>query len=188
MKINPIIILLLLGLVACAPEEKQPALNQYFDLDTFVKKQIAQLNSLHPVVEKKVSAGQQEETKQLTAINWGKELDLFLQADLNKSAYRNSYLIEKPTARSFIYRAKPGEDIPVKYLKIELDSLEGRLENVEAVITSENYLYHSEKKLSLHCALDTQGQWLVNQYHVSGFQRLAFFAKKPFDVQGKVFF
>jgi hypothetical protein len=188
MKIYPVFLLLLLGLVACAPEEKQAALNQYFDIDTFVKKQMAQLDSLHPMVEKKVLAGQQEEAKQLTTINWAKELDLFVQADLNKSAYRNSYLIEKPTPRLVIYRAKPGEAIPVKYLKIELDSLEGRLENVEALITSENYLYHSEKKLSLHCALDKQGQWLLSQYHVSGFQRLAFFEKKPFDVQGRVVF
>jgi len=179
-------LLLVFALASCSSEQRQVSTEQYFDLQTFVAGQIDELNALHPNVEKTVVSGKEQETRQLATINWTKELDLFVQADLNKPAYRNSYQVEKPTEYSIVYRARPGEEVPVKYLKIELDPAQKKPRSVEATVTSENYLYNSEKRLLMHCSPDGKGNWLVRDYQVSGYQQLAFFDKKPFEVKGKV--
>jgi len=179
-------ILFICSLVGCTTDENRPRTNQYYDLETFVKGQIATLNSLHPEVNKKVVSGQTQESKSLHTVQWQKELDLFVQADLNNPAYRNSYFIEKPSAYLIVYKAKPGEDVPVKYLKVELDPVSSQLANAEALMTSENYLYESEKKVVMHCGMNQQKQWLIRDYKVGGFQKLVFMAKKPFEISGKV--
>jgi hypothetical protein len=186
MNLRLIFLLLFLGLAACTPEKNQARTGQYYDLASFVESQIGELDSLRPTVEKTVVSGNARETKQISAINWSKELDLFVQADLNKPAYRNSYQVEKVGDYTLIYRARPGEEVPVKYLKIEVDAAAGKPRHVEVTITSENYLYNSEKKLFLHGSPDAQGRWRVREYQVSGYQQLAFFSKRPFEVKGRV--
>lgn len=187
MNLRLVFLLLFLALAACTPEKNQARTGQYYDLTSFVESQIGQLDSLKPTVEKTVASGNARETRQLSEIKWDKELDLFLQADLNKPAYRNSYQVEKGGDHTLIYRSRPGEDVPVKYLKIEVDAAAGQPRHVEATITSENYLYNSEKKLFLYCRADGQGRWRVHKYQISGYQQLAFFSKQPFEVKGKVF-
>jgi hypothetical protein len=186
MNLRLIFLLLFLGLAACTSEKNQARTGQYYDLASFIENQIGELDSLRPTVEKTVVSGNARETRQLSEIKWGKELDLFFQADLNKPAYRNSYQVEKVGDHTLIYRARSGEEVPVKYMKIELDSAAGKPRHVEVIITSENYLYNSEKKLFLHGSPDEQGRWRLREYQVSGYQQLAFFNKKPFEVKGKV--
>ena len=173
-------------LVACAPEPEPARIHSYFNLEAFTQTQATRLDSLRPWVEKKVRSENRTETKRLRAINWQKELDLFAQADLNKPAYRTSYTVVQPTAHSFEYRLKPGEDVPVRYMKVAMDSRTGQLQSLEAEVVSENYLYHSRRLLTLQCGPGPDGTWLVRSYHISGFQQLAFFAQKPFEVSGKV--
>jgi hypothetical protein len=179
-------IFFLLFLIGCTTDENRPRTNQYYDLETFVKGQITTLNSLHPEVNKKVVSGEIQESKALTTVQWQKELDLFVQADLNKPAYRNSYVTERPSAHTIVYKAKAGEDVPVKFLKLELDPISSQLASAEALMTSENYLYESEKKVVMHCGMNQQKQWLLRDYEVTGFQKLIFMAKKPFEITGKV--
>ena len=112
-------------------------------------------------------------------------MDLFVQAELNKPAYRNSY-VTKRSGNDVVYRAKAGEDVPVKYLRVELDSPGGRVLSAEALVTSENYLYQSSKRLQLRCRPDERGGWLLGEYTVSGFQKLVFLDQKPFEIIGKV--
>src|SRR5947209_5408007 len=116
-----LVILSLLSLVACTDDQTRQRTDAYYDLETFVKGQITTLDSLQPEVNKRVVSGETQESKALTTVQWKKELDLFVQADLNKPAYRNSYVTERLSAHTLIYRAKAGEDVPVKYLKLELD-------------------------------------------------------------------
>ncbi len=47
-------------------------------------------------------------------IDWQKELELFLQADLNKQSYQLSYNKEE-TPQMAVYTLKEGEKLPVKY-------------------------------------------------------------------------
>ncbi|MDZ7935872.1 MAG: hypothetical protein U5M51_13105 [Emticicia sp.] len=53
-------------------------------------------------------------------IDWQKELELFLQADLNKQSYQLSYNKEE-TPQMAVYTLKEGEKLPVKSLKIIFD-------------------------------------------------------------------
>ena len=175
----------LFALAGCAPETDAPVTNSYFDLAGFTRGQIKRLDSLRPMVDKRVVSGEKRETKKLNAIDWQRELDLFVQADLNKPAYRNSYVTKK-SGNEVEYRAKAGEDVPVKHLKVRLDSPGGRVLSAEALVTSENYLYQSSKRLQLRCRPDQQGGWLLGEYTVSGFQKLVFLDQEPFEIVGTV--
>ena len=65
-------------------------------------------------------------------------------------------------------------------------TISSQLTSAEALITSENYLYESEKKVVMHCGMNQQKQWILRDYEVSGFQKLIFMSKKPFEISGKV--
>src|SRR5882757_7054826 len=91
---------------ACRPdvEENGDAL-KYFDIKGYFTKDIARLNKLNRPVFKTVSHNGVTESKTVHIDNWGHELDLFLGADINKPAWKNSYTIVNENG-ILIYKAK----------------------------------------------------------------------------------
>ncbi|RYU94024.1 hypothetical protein [Emticicia agri] len=112
-------------------------------------------------------------------INWNKELELFLQADLNKQSYQSAYIVEVKD-KKINYRLKEGEKIPVKQLIIEFDEKD-LPKHVEAIMRTSNYLYESDKKLTA----DLINNQLRN-YKIEGSQELFIGSKKSFSVVGKI--
>jgi hypothetical protein len=112
-------------------------------------------------------------------IDWQKELELFLQADLNKQSYQLSYNKEE-TPKMVVYMLKEGESLPVKSLKIIFDE-DKSVKHIEALIQTENYLYKSEKYL-----LMTLDKNHLTHYQIEGWQELFIGKKKNFKVDGIV--
>lgn len=180
------IILILIGTFGCTnPAETTSALS-YFDLKGFIDQQIVELNKRKPLVSKQMTVGADKEVVNSTHIDWAKELELFLKADLNKQAYQLSYNVSQPTASTYVYTLKQGENLPVKLLKITLDGVSRKPSSVEATLKEENQLFESEKKLLLTCAMRPEGIWLIKTYEISGFQHLALTDKKTFSVKGEI--
>ncbi|MEZ4903816.1 MAG: hypothetical protein R2822_19715 [Spirosomataceae bacterium] len=172
--------------ISCQNANNTNAPKNYFDLKGFIETQIKELEKRKPLVNKKMALGDVTDTTSTTNINWAKELDLFIQADLNKQAYQLSYDIATPTAQICLYSLKPSEKLPVKLLKIELDEKTKQPILIEALFQEENQLYDSEKKLALTCTMRPEGVWLVKTYTISGFQHLALTDKKPFSIIGTI--
>lgn len=158
----------------------------YFDLKSFIDRQVTELNKRKPLVNKAMAMGTDKDSLATTAIEWDKELELFTQADLNKQAYQLSYEITQPTPYTFMYVLKSGEKLPVKSLKIVMDETSKQPKLIEALLQEENKLYDSEKKLSLTCTLRPEGVWLIKTYEISGFQHLTLSDKKAFSVKGVI--
>lgn len=175
-----------LWITACqTPAERQEAPNQYYDVKGFVQQQIVMLSRQKPMVNKLMVVSGEQEKRSTTEVDWQKELELFVQADINKPAYRNSYSINRPDSVTYEYRIQTEEDLPVRYLKVVLNEPGGNPALIEAQILSENKLYESEKNLLLRS--DEQGgDWRVKSYRIQGFQELAISSRKPFDVQATV--
>jgi hypothetical protein len=166
-------------LVGCTESGNQNTHKYYYDLAGFINQQISQLTANKPLVKKNILIGEKTETIQTKDIDWKHELELFLQADLNKQSYQLSYT-QDSTQKLVIYQLKKDEKLPIKKLKIEFDE-EKTPKHIEALMHVENYLYKSEKKLSM----DLEKQKLKN-YQIEGWQELFIGKKKEFKVMGIV--
>ena len=172
-----------LCLFSCNQPQDKPQTPTYFPLKAFMEQQIALLSAQKPLLNKMVEAEGQSDTTQTTAVDWTKELDLFVQADLNKPAYINSYTVsnEGNTTR---YVVKNGESLPTQFLKITRDPVTQQPITVEALSRTENYLFTSQKQVSLVASINKDGKWRLAQYRIEGFQQLIFGSKKPFKIVG----
>ncbi|GLU54157.1 hypothetical protein [Dyadobacter frigoris] len=153
----------------------------YYDLKEFIESQVPILNNEKPEVIKTMSVSGKNETRTSGDVDWKKELELFIQADINKPAYSKSYSISKPDSLTVLYTLKPGESLPVRYLKIEMDKTSGTPLMIKALLRSENKLYQSEKNIEMHGSVQ-DSQWHLNSYTIKGYQKLATMDKKSFDV------
>ncbi len=173
-------------LSACqTPTEENQAPPVYYDVKGFVQNQIQLLNQQKPRVEKTMVVGNDEEKRSTKEVDWRKEFELFVQADINKPAYRQSYAIARPDSLTYEYTILTKEDLPVRYLKVVLDKPNGQPTLIEAKILAENKLYESEKNLLMHCA-QKSGDWRVTSYQIKGFQELVISDRKPFDVRVEI--
>ncbi len=176
----------LLALTSCQnPAENNTEPNAYYDVKGFVQTQIQLLSQQQPTIEKMMVVGQDVEKRTTKEVNWKKELELFLQADINKPAFRLSYAIQHPDSLTYEYTLQTEEDLPVRFLKVVLDKNSGKPALIEAKISSENKLYESEKNLSMRCE-EKAGVWRVATYQIEGFQELVISDRKPFDVRVEV--
>ena len=167
-------ILIFLTLIACTPSP-EPA-THFYDW----KKELNRLSSSPLSVKKTVILDGTTEIIDSVQIDLTKEWALFQEADLNKPAYAFSY--EDRSTPAFIhYVLKKGEDLPVRSFQIDLDSA-GRPAVVEFVISSENLIYTTSKKLSMRLIAGH-----VVSYTISGSQALRWFSSPTrYSVSGVV--
>lgn len=168
-------------LAACSPPQQVKQTNAYFDLKGFLARQITTLNAQKPLVSKTVLVGEQPETHQTRQVDWVKELELFEQADLNKPAYVSSYFTEEISKTTTTYRLKSGEDLPVQYLEVIKDENTGQPLKMKATLRTKNYLYESERNLSL-----TARNGQLTEYGIEGFQQLFYGDPEPFHLEGRI--
>lgn len=178
--------ILLISLVSCRQEEtRDDAPKVYYDLKGFIENQIEYLNEKKPEVSKTAILGSKREASKTREVDWKKELELFVQADINKPSYRQSYEMVQNGPLHYEYRLKPGNDLPVAYLKIDTDSVLKQPLRVEALIRASNKVYNSEKKVVLNAAKH-DNLVEVNSYEVDGYQKLIFVEKKVFSIHGQI--
>jgi len=166
-------------LVGCTESETQNSTKTYFDLASLVNQQIAELNKNQPLTHKNLAIEEKKEVLNTNKIDWQKELELFLQADLNKQSYQLSYNKEE-TPKMAVYMLKEGENLPVKSLKIIFE-VNRTAKQIEALIQTKNYLYQSEKHLFM-----TLDKNRLTNYQIEGWQELFIGKKKRFRIDGIV--
>jgi hypothetical protein len=184
--IVPVIILIAIGISSCTSPAKQDQPIVYYDVLGFVKQQITDLSVRKPLVKKAVGINETRSQQQTRDINWSRELALFTQADINKPALRTSYQISRPDSLTYQYTLKNlADQLTVQSLTVQVDSATHQPRRIEAVLQTSNPLYSSERNLLLESG-PTGGQWRVNHYRLSGFQKLPYFDKNRFLVEGQV--
>lgn len=174
-----VLILLSLFLASCTNSENKIQSKNYYDLAGVVNQQIRDLSAKKPLIEKIVILADKQERIETKDIDWSKELELFLQADLNKQSYQSAYIVDVKDKR-IIYRLKEGEKMPVNQLIVAFDE-KGLLRHIEATMHTNNYLYESDKKLTA----DLVNNKLIN-YKIVGYQELFVGSRKSFSVEGKI--
>jgi hypothetical protein len=144
---------------------------QYFDLKGYIAKESKRLAALNPTVDKFVEVNKSGEHKKLKITDWQKELAIFSDADINKSAWQGLFKAHE-TAELKTYTSD-NEKVPVKSLSIRYNK--GKIYKLQLLISTANSLYTSNDTLSyypdsLYEIKKTQHIKLLNEknYHVSG--------------------
>ncbi|WP_462266220.1 hypothetical protein [Mucilaginibacter sp.] len=132
---------------SCKPDIKETGVSiQYFDLKGYFKGDSARLSRLHPVVTKTVAQNHQEETQRVTIKNWGEELSLFSQSDINKPAWRQSYSVT--TSPAFTIYTATDPKLITRKIVLSRDSITHKIKWILINNYTKNLLYTSVEKLT----------------------------------------
>ncbi len=160
--------------------EKQ-AINapKYFDIKGLFAKQIEELSVEKPNFTKSVELNGEHETKLVSTINWEKELEPFIAADLNKSAFAQSYEIIE-TDSTLRYLLKAGEKNTISSIWMMKKRLENQITFIEIASNDENLLYNWNKtSIAIF-----EGNKL-KKYSVKGSQKILIFDEEKFHIIGQ---
>ncbi|MBC8109884.1 MAG: hypothetical protein H7Y04_02365 [Verrucomicrobia bacterium] len=166
--------------------QQQSADKEVFNLNIFLDKQIAMLEQQKVNVEKVIVVDGKTEKKKLAGVNWQKELEMFRQSDVLKTALRSRYDIQKVTPAQMTFLRKSGENIPVKFLKLSFEGDSTQISSLEAVLLQENYLYRSERTLQMNLRKNVNGNMELVNYHISGTRKPVFLQETHFDLQAVI--
>lgn len=175
---NKITTVILLSIILWSCSENNATFRpQYFDVNAVVVRTIKLNEISKPTFEKVVNVnGEKEETVSVIK-DWKKELEIFLLADLNKKDYLNKF--EKDSSvNKLIYRLAEKQEAQVKNLEIKFDK--GNVSEITAVLQTDNFLYKSERKLSLYFYFND-----LVKYEVYGWQQLFVGNKKTYQLTAK---
>ncbi len=138
-------IMLISGLPSCRPDIKQSgAVLKYADISGFFKADTAKLTKLNPLVNKTVTHNGVTENKTLHITNWGQELNLFIQSDINRPAWKNSYKVQT-TDSLIVYQAKYPD---LRTTRIVIKKNGAQIKWVLIFNHTKNLLYETREKLS----------------------------------------
>ncbi len=169
---------LFLAVAGCGKENDNAVeVNYYFSLKNYFIEEAARLQQSNPVVAKKVTLNEKQETKSLAIEDWKNELLTFAEADINKPAFAGKYEAdsvrnENKTQR-LTYKAKDTK-LKTREIKIYFDAETDEANVIEVVLETHNTLYHSTQNLRYE---------KNKSYSVSGTQEIRFLKKDIFKVE-----
>lgn len=137
--------ILLLGIASCKQDGNATADNKaFFDIKGYFEADSARLTKANPLITKTVTHNQIPETQKVHITNWGTELSLFVQSDINKPAWRNSYDVST-SDNVTIYIAK---DPALKTQRVVIKKENNKLKWIMIINHTKNILYENTEKLS----------------------------------------
>lgn len=144
----------------------------YFSLETYFSDQIRTLEQNSPEIVKTVDANGQQESRTLTNMNWKNELAPFVESDINKPAWVNSYTVDR-VANTIRYQRKE-DGLRTEKIIITTDD-RGDVQSIYIENNVSNVLYNSTEHLryypdSLYEITREQSIRMIgkNRYHIRG--------------------
>jgi len=169
----------LLGSFSCANPAQTTQNPSYFAWKQFLQTEINRLQQKPFAIQKTIILDQKKEVKTLNEVNLANEFSMFLEADLNKPAFKNSY--DDLSENNLIwYSLKKGENLKTKKMLIQLDQADMPA-NVEIIIQESNFLFSTEKKLHMHFS---EGKLI--SYSIDGSQQLAWLEPTSYKMLGVI--
>jgi hypothetical protein len=147
-KLSALFVVIALMAAGCKPEVKDDKGQlKYFDIKKYFNAEAIRLAKQYPSVTKTVSYNGQQETKTLTIKHWQQEFNSFIESDINKAAWKDSYVskAEHDYAVSFI-----ATDTTLHTRRIEIffnPRYNTQVERIEISNFTSNMLYKTKEQL-----------------------------------------
>lgn len=162
------------GVSSCKNPDPVRAVSRapYFSLADYFSQEATRLQQLNPAIVKTVAKNGEQERKEIHVIDWQKELALFIDADINKPAWQNSYRADS-TETSVTYKSI---DPKLRTAEITVETQEdGSIKHIHIVNKVSNMLYQTDEALdyypdSLYRITKQQHVWVMgdSDYTVTG--------------------
>lgn len=179
-KIKKILCLLfVVTIFSCTQKEVKLSNEEYFfSLKNYFEKEALRLTRQHALVLKEVRRNDESEEKEIRIQDWEKEFGLFIESDINKLSWKDSY---QETAHrnlsgsldTLIYQSK---DPGLRTQEIRIIKENEKIKEIAIKNTVRNYLYNSVEELkyypdSLYEINKKQDVIILgsNAYHISGY-------------------
>lgn len=145
MKKSIFLFLLTLSSISCTSENKKAEVHEiyYFDLKSYFTKEAQKYSEQNIIITKSIAHNQSVENKDLKISNWLEEFALFIDSDINKKAWKDSYTKDSLTNK-LIFKAKEEE---LKTQLIEIEFKLNKPSKIKIINKSHNYLYKTDEVL-----------------------------------------
>lgn len=164
---------ILLVILGCNPaENNQKNTLSYFDLKGYFEKEALRLTKLNPVFTKTVVVNNNPETKKIRISDWAKELSIFSDADINRSAWKGLFSTEN-TNEQEIYTSD-NKKVPVK--EVLITKRNGKIQAIRILIKTSNILYSSA---------DTLSYYPDSLYQIKKKQEIRLLSEKNYSIAGE---
>lgn len=168
---------LAISCISCEQENDVKTI-KYFDIKALFTNQIEKMAKQKPVFKKEIEINSEKETKEISTIDWTKELSPFMQSDINKAAFLGSYEIIE-TDSTIKYRLKAGEKKPISSISIVKTPQNQQVESIDITSSDENMLYRWEKHIT---ASFEEGN--LKKYTIKGKQKIMVFDEENYKIVG----
>jgi hypothetical protein len=140
-----LVIILLFLLVSCTSENTNSEVREiyYFDLKTYFTEEAEKLSQQKQLVNKSITHNDSVEEKQMQINNWTEELALFIESDINKTSWKDSYKKDS-TSNKITYTAKEDN---LKTQSVEIEFSENKPSKFKIINKTHNYLYKTDEIL-----------------------------------------
>lgn len=159
---------------------KSKEINLYADIPALVITLESELIKSNPSIQKTVQVDTKTEKIIAKNIDWEKELTLFQELNLNKSALRGQFIEEKSKDGSLKYTARE-KDMLIQVLEMKFDSKTQKPLHILAFWKNSNVLYETSRSLSMELV---DGK--LYKYSVDTNQKLKFGKMQHLRVEGIV--
>ena len=164
------VLLLSLG-CSQAPRQKQKNDLTYFDIKGYFDKEARRLQKSKTIVAKTVSVQDGRETKKVEIADWKKELSSFIDADVNRDAWKGAFAISQVNGQ-LIYTSD-NEKVPVKEIRIDMKN--EQLKGLRVIVKNSNTLYTS---------VDSLFYYPDSLYRIKKVQKINLMSEKRYEVSG----
>ncbi|MDX2305024.1 MAG: hypothetical protein NW226_19590 [Microscillaceae bacterium] len=188
-KLHLLVFFVLLGsLCSCnhTTSTKTPKKNIYFNLAELVLTQVHLLDSLKPQVRKYIRSENSEENKVIQPEKWSRELYLFREADINKSAYYGLYVLNKLNDSGMQIEDYEAQTDELHTRKLTVSRKPGKTQpsTISIVVKRENVLYHTQRDLTL--VFSDEPRPRLKSYVIRAKQSSVFSKKNDFEIKGEI--
>ncbi len=181
MKITALFLLLLAALAGCQPvaettEEKDSEL-LFFDLKGYMQQEIKRLEQAQPNVNKTVAINDKTETKELSGLNYNRELEIFINADINRQDWFDKYRADstfQDNQLTAIQYTALAETLRTRLLKLDFQN--GAISKIYIENGGKNMAAGSAQQLTYEPGMG---------YHIESLQHTALAKDKRFRIDVK---
>src|SRR5690554_1983523 len=172
LKFKMIFLGLMLSFSSCINTEAEAVQEEYFfSLKNYFESEAQRLTNQQSVIQKEVKRNATSEEKEIEIEDWKKEFGLFIESDINKISWRDSYQ-EIRHQDTLIYQSKDPE---LRTQEIVIIKENEQIKEISIKNIVKNYLYNSVENLvyfpdSIYQVNKTQDVIVLgaNKYEISG--------------------
>lgn len=119
----------------------------YFSLADYFGQEAVRLQQSSPEINKTVSKNGEREEKKIQVADWQNEFALFIDADINKPAWQNSYRVDSTAAMVTYTSTDP--TLRTKEIRVE-KSKAGMVTHIRITNQVNNMLYRTDEQLDYY--------------------------------------